>query len=1134
MKKKICTIIFFLVSFSGFTQTNYYVRTDGNDANTGLANTAGGAWKTVRKASVTVTGSNIINVGVGTFNEPLQLNFAVNVSITGVDSNQTKLVLSFYDSSTHNGAVKFESFASLPAANSQYIRNMWLDGNNLTAYSCLLVKARKNVEASGLKITNFRAFGAHFNGSIVSLGTVPPNFSTGNSFTNSTIKNCGDRAKVGGSCILIAAQDGMIVDNCQFDNRYRAVGQNGNCLTMVAGNNKGLKIYNSRFYKPIDEGATPNFAIESWRELGGYEVYRCYFNGGGNLIDAGTEGSVKDTFAYNWWVHETTFEMATQLPTSAGKYSIGFQFEDDCNGGLIEYNTFKNLGIGVMISNTHAADVTQNHTIRNNLFENMGIADGTYAGWGAIYIFITASGGICRDLNIYNNTIISKRGKSGLYLSTAANCFIKNVKFINNIVTNVANFGYITFAGANTSGIDSVFSRNNISFNNTFSNNPYYVNPQTASTVTNFFQTSLLKVDPLFVSTVPVTDYHLRTTPAPGSPGISNGLFPPSYTNTGYYIGCFPVTITNAPPIADAGTNKNITLPVNFFTQVGSGTDPDGTISSYSWSRISGPGTFNIVSPTSATTDINNLVAGTYVFQLTVTDNLGSTGSDQMTVVVNPTVPANIPPTASAGGNKNITLPTNSVTQVGSGTDTDGSITGYSWAYSSGPATYTIVSPTSATTVINNLVAGVYQFTLTVTDDDGATGSATATIIVNSAANVNPSANAGSNQTLTYPTVSTTLSGSGSDPDGTITGYSWAKISGAGTITSSGSASTTITGLVVGVSVFRLTVIDNSGGTATDDIQITVNKGSATIGFSAPSLSQVYTGLPLSPTVITSPVGLSYSLTLAGTTGGKTNVGSYPAIAGITDPNWTFTPASNTFTITKATAVISATSKTVNFDGNPQSITATTSPNVTGLTYLYNGSATPPTAIGVYSVDISLVNANYQATPVNVTLTIVSNPAIIFISDTVFVHDGLSHNVTVTSAYSYTLVNSPHTQAGVYPNVIATINDGIHTGADTATMTITKRAAILTWVQPNPIPYGSVLTTSILNATADISGTWTYSYGVGTLLPIGVTSVTATFTPMDTTNKTGGSITRSISVFGVNPFLDYFISSNGKFFFIEQ
>jgi hypothetical protein len=75
------------------------------------------------------------------------------------------------------------------------------------------------------------------------------------------------------------------------------------------------------------------------------------------------------------------------------------------------------------------------------------------------------------------------------------------------------------------------------------------------------------------------------------------------------------------------------------------------------------------------------------------------------------------------------------------------------------------------------------------------------------------------------PTNSTTLSGGGIDPDGTIASYQWTKIAGPSqyNIASPGAAQTLINGLTQGVYAFELTVTDNSGAIAKDDVQITVN-----------------------------------------------------------------------------------------------------------------------------------------------------------------------------------------------------------------------------------------------------------------------------------------------------------------------
>ena len=285
------------------------------------------------------------------------------------------------------------------------------------------------------------------------------------------------------------------------------------------------------------------------------------------------------------------------------------------------------------------------------------------------------------------------------------------------------------------------------------------------------------------------------------------------------------VTVNAAPqsPTANAGSNITLTLPVNSTTLTGSGNDPDGTIASYAWSWVSGPTTFTLANANASSTALTGLVAGTYVFRLTVTDNSGMTGTDDITVTVNPA--ANQAPTANAGNNITITLPTNSVTLTGSGNDPDGTITTYAWTRISGPLGYTIVSPNAATTSVTGLIAGTYVFRLTVTDNSGASAFDDVTVFVNPAANQLPSANAGSNIVITLPTNSTTLIGSGTDPDGTITTYAWTRVSGPTTYTfgSANASSTTLTGLVQGTYVFRLTVTDNSGATATDDVNVTVN-----------------------------------------------------------------------------------------------------------------------------------------------------------------------------------------------------------------------------------------------------------------------------------------------------------------------
>ncbi len=91
----------------------------------------------------------------------------------------------------------------------------------------------------------------------------------------------------------------------------------------------------------------------------------------------------------------------------------------------------------------------------------------------------------------------------------------------------------------------------------------------------------------------------------------------------------------NKPPVANAGSDITITLPTSTVTLNGTASsDPDGTIASFSWSKVSGPAA-NINNASWGSTSVSSLINGTYVFRLTVADNSGATAYDDVTVTVN-------------------------------------------------------------------------------------------------------------------------------------------------------------------------------------------------------------------------------------------------------------------------------------------------------------------------------------------------------------------------------------------------------------------------------------------------------------------------------------------------------------------
>jgi len=319
------------------------------------------------------------------------------------------------------------------------------------------------------------------------------------------------------------------------------------------------------------------------------------------------------------------------------------------------------------------------------------------------------------------------------------------------------------------------------------------------------------------------------------NPIPSGGKITVNISGSYNYINGFTITEfgnaasadTNKLPVAKAGANQSINLPVTQVKVNGSGSyDLSGTITSYSWQQLSGPAPATIVNPNVDSTLITGLDSGTYVFQLTVTDNFGAVGTSTTTITVGTVGYDHIPPVANAGPDVSINLPVDSVRLNGSSSsDTDGTITTYSWSKISGPSQYTISNASVVNPTISNLYKGTYLFSLTVTDNFGAIGIDTVVLFVTATPPIPPVAAAGPDTTLTPPINFTTLNGSGSyDRDTTIVGYSWNEVSGPGayTINNSTLVNPQISNLIAGTYIIELDVTDANGLVGKDTVTVTV------------------------------------------------------------------------------------------------------------------------------------------------------------------------------------------------------------------------------------------------------------------------------------------------------------------------
>lgn len=324
------------------------------------------------------------------------------------------------------------------------------------------------------------------------------------------------------------------------------------------------------------------------------------------------------------------------------------------------------------------------------------------------------------------------------------------------------------------------------------------------------------------------------------------------------------VLYKGTPPHVYVGPDISIETPSDTVYLKATVDDIDGGMIAYQWIKLSG-GKATIKSPKNTNTVVTGLQKGVYIFRLVATDITGFKSADDLFVVVwtptksnvatnttkieknnntvvktvpvsEPTLGSvtlqNIPPFVSAGPDKVINPPTNSVFLSGNANDSDGDIVSYLWTKVSGE-TAIIDSPGSAATTISGLSQGSYVFRLTVKDNTGAIAidDAVVTVGINSSSpsspvqqNNPPTISVGPDQWIELPDDTVTLEGVGVDTDGFVSTYLWSKISGeTATITDPTSATTTVTGLIQGDYTFRLTGTDNNGAVGTADIIITVD-----------------------------------------------------------------------------------------------------------------------------------------------------------------------------------------------------------------------------------------------------------------------------------------------------------------------
>jgi len=228
-----------------------------------------------------------------------------------------------------------------------------------------------------------------------------------------------------------------------------------------------------------------------------------------------------------------------------------------------------------------------------------------------------------------------------------------------------------------------------------------------------------------------------------------------------------------------------------------------------SWSVISGTGTF--ATPNSPTSTVSGLSTGDNVFRWTV--NYQTCGTTTDDVVVRAYDPGH--PVASAGPNQDLCQPT-STTTLAANVATAPAIG--TWTLVSG--TGVITSPNSPTSTVTGLGQGTNVFRWTI-DNGACTPPTSSQVSIRVFSSAQPAANAGPDQQLCSPTLSTTLAGNATIAPATGV---WTVVSGTGTFANAAVRNTTVSGLSIGLNRFRWTISNGpcTPPTTSDEVDIVV------------------------------------------------------------------------------------------------------------------------------------------------------------------------------------------------------------------------------------------------------------------------------------------------------------------------
>jgi endonuclease/exonuclease/phosphatase family metal-dependent hydrolase len=318
----------------------------------------------------------------------------------------------------------------------------------------------------------------------------------------------------------------------------------------------------------------------------------------------------------------------------------------------------------------------------------------------------------------------------------------------------------------------------------------------------------------------------------------------------------------------------------------------------------------------------------------------------------------------------------------------------------------------------------------------------------------------------------------------------------------SGATTASVTGLTAGVTYYvRVRAASGtceSGNSPTGQMTTVMQKSDQVISAFLPASGSEFlttnvvalsatasSGLPVSLAVGSGPATIASGTNLSFTSAGTVSIVASQA------GNESWNPAANvtnTFTVTKATAIVTLGNLAQTYNGAARAATATTTPTGLVVVLTYNGNAAAPTNAGSYAVTGTVSDAMYQGST-NGTLVVAKAAATVTLGSLAQTYDGTARAATATTTPGGLTVVLTYngnawapTNAGSYA-VTGTVSDVNYAGTTNGLLVVAKASqtidfpAIGTRTATNVVGLSATATSGLAVTFAVDSGPATISGG---------------------------------------------------------